>query len=78
MPFNEIGYINIPQQDFANPHNDNFCEHSDFNPGRTPKEFEPLGGINRLRTEVYTAISAFRHERNSTPVSDPDLAWDHN
>lgn len=78
MPFNKIGYINIPQQDFANPHNDHFCEHSDFNPGRTSAGFEPLGGINRLRKEVYSAISEFRHKRNSTPVSDPNLAWDQN
>ena len=76
MPFQEIGRITIPKQDFANSDNDDFCEHSDFNPARTPVEFEPLGGLNRLRKEVYTAISDYRHGRNQREVSDPHLAWD--
>ena len=76
MPFQEVGRISIPKQDFANGHNDDFCEHSDFNPTRTPAEFQALGGLNRLRKEVYSAISAYRHGRNQREVSDPHLAWD--
>ncbi|MEP3232795.1 MAG: catalase [Hyphomicrobiales bacterium] len=76
MPFQEIGRIKIPKQDFANAHSDDFCEHSDFNPARTPDEFQALGGLNRLRKEVYTAISGYRHGRNERAVSDPHLAWD--
>ena len=76
MPFQEIADIKIPKQDFAKPYNDNFCEHSDFNPARTPEEFKALGGINRLRDEVYSAISAYRHQRNDKSVPDPNLAWD--
>ena len=76
MPFQEVGRISIPKQDFAKSHNDDFCEHSDFNPTRTPDEFQALGGLNRLRKEVYSAISAYRHGRNQRDVSDPHLAWD--
>jgi len=75
-PFQDIGMITIPKQDFATPHNDNFCEHSDFNPGRTPKDFEALGGINRLRQAVYSSISKYRHTENAIPVADPNIAWD--
>ena len=76
MPFQEVGRISIPKQDFANSHNDDFCEHSDFNPARTPDDFQALGGLNRLRKEVYQAISDYRHGRNQREVSDPHLAWD--
>ena len=77
-PYQKVAYIQIPKQDFATPHNDNYCEHSDFNPGRTPKEFEALGSLNNLRKAVYTAISDYRHGRNAAIVPDPNLAWDQN
>ena len=77
-PYQKVAYIQMPKQDFATPHNDNYCEHSDFNPGRTPKEFEALGSLNNLRKAVYTAISDYRHGRNAAIVPDPNLAWDQN
>ena len=75
-PYQRIGNIEIAKQNIARPHRDHFCEHTDFHPNRTPDEFKALGGINRMRERVYTAISNFRHKRNATEVPDPNLLWD--
>ena len=40
------------------------CENLTFNPWRAPKENRPLGGVNRIRLEVYLNQSKLRHDYN--------------
>jgi len=35
-----------------------------FNPWRAPVENRPLGGVNRIRLEVYLNQSKLRHDHN--------------
>lgn len=51
-----------------------FCENLTFNPWRCLAEHRPLGGINRARRQVYTAVSKRRHELNGVPQREPTLA----
>ncbi len=75
-PFQRVATIDIPSQDFSAPQRKHFCEHSDFNPGRTMDGFQGLGSINKMREAVYSAISGFRHEKNAQALADPNKAWD--
>lgn len=70
-PYRKVATIRILPQDCDSPERMALCEHLSFNPWRTLPEHRPLGGINRVRREVYPAISQFRHHRNNVPVREP-------
>jgi hypothetical protein len=70
-PYVKVATIKIPSQSCDSPARMALCENLSFNPWRTWPEHKPLGGINRVRREVYPAISAFRHLRNNVPVREP-------
>ncbi|WP_412473596.1 catalase [Halobacteriovorax sp. YZS-1-1] len=40
------------------------CENMTFNPWRAPQVNRPLGGVNRIRLEVYLNQSKLRHDYN--------------
>lgn len=66
-PFYPVGVVHIPRQDLGSDDLRAFqaeCERKSFNPWHALAEHEPLGGINRLRKEVYHAISRLRNEKN--------------
>lgn len=48
-----------------------FCQDLAFNPWRALPEHRPLGGINRVRREVYVALSAMRHDLNRVSYHEP-------
>ncbi len=75
-PFQLLGLIKIPSQDFSKPARTNFCENTSFNPFNTPAGITPAGGINRMRQAVYKAISKHRRERNSVDAPDAHAMWD--
>ena len=70
-PYRKVATIKIPKQGLGTPEQVAFCEHVAFNAWRTLPEHRPLGGINRVRKEVYPAISQFRHQRNAAPIREP-------
>ncbi len=67
----KVATLSIQQQDFDNPERNEFGEQLSFNPWRCLAEHRPLGGISRARRQVYRALSAFRHDRNATPLVEP-------
>jgi hypothetical protein len=73
-PFVRVATIRIPRQDFTSAAQDAFCEDLSYTPWHATAEHRPLGAVNRMRRVVYDAISAWRHERNGTPRSEPTSA----
>jgi hypothetical protein len=48
-----------------------FCENLAFNPWRSLPEHRPLGGINRVRKDLYQELAKFRHQRNGVSYTEP-------
>lgn len=70
-PFRKVARVEILQQDFDTPAQQVFGENLSFNPWRCLAPHRPLGGISRARRQVYRALSAFRHDRNAAPRTEP-------
>ena len=60
-PFVTVATITIPPQDIDLPERKALCEDLVFSPWNGLVEHRPIGGINRLRREVYLASSNLRH-----------------
>jgi len=58
--FKNVATLTIPPQDFDNPLRATECEHLVFTPWHGLVEYQPLGGINRLRLGVYQASAQYR------------------
>ncbi|MBX9912848.1 MAG: catalase family protein [Pseudomonadaceae bacterium] len=63
-PFVTVAKIRVAAQDFDSREQNLFCDNLAFNPWQALPEHRPLGGINRLRKEVYEAVNVYRHQRN--------------
>ncbi len=63
-PEYKVATIRIPAQMFDSPEQMEFGENLSYTPWHTLAEHEPLGGINRVRKEVYRQVSKLRHHRN--------------
>ncbi|MDQ2733233.1 MAG: hypothetical protein M3Y56_16405 [Armatimonadota bacterium] len=72
-PFQKVATICIPAQNFDTPVRRELSENLSFNPWHTLPDHRPLGGINRVRKQVYQSISELRHQLNDVPVSEPDV-----
>jgi hypothetical protein len=59
-PFKNVAVITIDKQNFEYPLQVTECEHLVFTPWHGLAEHQPLGGINRLRLQVYIASSQHR------------------
>lgn len=70
-PFIPVAQIEIPPQVFNTAERDSFGENLSFTPWHSLPEHRPLGGINRVRREVYEAISRLRHDINKAPREEP-------
>jgi hypothetical protein len=70
-PFRKVATITIPVQQFDSPEQLALAEHISYTPWHTLPVHEPLGGINRVRLEVYRTISKLRHEMNGVPRREP-------
>jgi Dyp-type peroxidase family len=65
-PFRKVATIRIPcQRDFTSQAVRNRMESMVFTPWHSLPEHKPLGGINRLRGEVYETIAELRRGMNS-------------
>ncbi|HEY0097607.1 MAG TPA: catalase family protein [Pyrinomonadaceae bacterium] len=70
-PFHKVASINIPRQKIDSPEQMSFAENLSFNPWHSLPEHRPLGSANRVRKEVYIAISEYRRSRNGVPNTEP-------
>ena len=70
-PFTKVARIHIPSQSFESPAQMEFCENLSFNPWRSLPEHRPLGGINRVRKDLYRELADFRHQRNAVTYKEP-------
>jgi hypothetical protein len=70
-PFVKVARVEIPQQTFDSPDQQEFCENLSFTPWHSLPEHRPLGGINRVRRFVYQTISKLRHGLNGAPRAEP-------
>jgi hypothetical protein len=70
-PFRKVAQIEIPPQSFESPERMEFCENLAFNPWRSLPEHRPLGGLNRVRKDLYQALAEFRHRQNGVTYAEP-------
>jgi hypothetical protein len=70
-PFQKVARIHIPPQEFESPERMEFCENLAFNPWRVFPEHRPLGGLNRVRKDLYRASAEFRHQQNGVSYTEP-------
>jgi Dyp-type peroxidase family len=70
-PFLTVATIRIPRQEFTSEAQKVFAENLSFTPWHSLLEHRPLGGINRVRRDVYEDISKRRHEANGVPRREP-------
>lgn len=63
-PFIKLATLQIPRQKFRNKERMELAEALSFSPGNALPSHAPLGGLNRARIAIYTALSKFRHERD--------------
>jgi catalase len=75
-PFQPVGKIEVPTQQIDSDHRDARCENLIFTPWNAPAEQRPLGGINRLRKDVYERISKYRTEHNGVVPEEAGVVWD--
>jgi hypothetical protein len=68
--YQNVATIVIEPQDIDNPLQATECEHLVLTPWHGLKEHRPLGGINRLRRDVYIA-SAKRRAQTAEPTGFP-------
>lgn len=77
-PFHRVARIQIDAQD--NPRltdekslkeADSFCENLALTPWHSLKAHKPLGGIQRMRKDIYQAVSAARHKHNGVELKEP-------
>ena len=71
-PQQPIARIVIPPQDAYSPARRVFSDDRlSFNPWHCLPEHQPLGSIMRVRIKAYEKSSAFRHEMNVQPRTEP-------
>lgn len=65
-PYVKVGRLVLDQQsDFLSDDKRAACENMTFNPWRAPQANRPLGGVNRVRLEVYLRQFNMRDEYNA-------------
>lgn len=65
-PMIKVGKLIIDQQEgFRSAEQMLACENLTYNPWRAPEVNRPLGGVNRIRLEVYLKQSKLRHDHNN-------------
>ena len=63
-PLIKVATLHIPKQKFRTAQRAELAEALSFSPAHALAAHAPLGGLNRARTAIYAALSAFRHERS--------------
>jgi hypothetical protein len=63
-PFLKVATLRLPMQRFRNVKRAQQAEALSFSPAHALPAHAPLGGLNRARSKIYTALSRFRHKRD--------------
>jgi hypothetical protein len=63
-PFLKVATLHLPAQKFRNAKRAQHAEALSFSPAHALPAHAPLGGLNRARSKIYTALSKFRHKRD--------------
>lgn len=71
-PFVPIAHIEIPQQTFSTPEQNEFCEDLSFNPWHSLPEHRPTGVFNRVRKALYEEVAKYRWDANRRQYGDED------
>ena len=64
-PFTTVATIVVEDQEFQGANSMAECEAMSFNPWNALSAHKPLGGMNRVRKELYDEIAEFRAQQNS-------------
>ena len=73
-PLVKVATIRIVKQKFYTEAQQLYGDQLSFTPWHALPEHRPLGGINRSRKAIYSAISKFRHDRNGEVRTEP-TSW---
>lgn len=69
-PFTPVARITIKSQPFMDDDNMAACERTGFNPWQSLSEHQPLGGINRVRKDIYEQVFSYREAINRSRGED--------
>jgi hypothetical protein len=70
-PYRKLATLTIPAQRFTSEAQMEFCENLSFTPWHALPAHRPLGGINRVRRQVYETVSRLRHDLNGAERAEP-------
>lgn len=71
-PAIRVGTLELPQQDVREAGRQQFCENISMTPWHGMREHQPIGGIQRLRLDLYKEVSQLRHRLNGAPAYEPE------
>ncbi len=69
-PYRPVALLLIPRQEIDTEQQKATCRQLAFNVWHAIADHRPLGGINRLRREVYPISAAWRHQETVAPPRD--------
>ncbi len=71
-PYVAVARLTLPAQDAYSPARQAYFDDMlSFRPAHSLAAHRPLGSIMRARLTTYQALSAYRHERNHQPQTEP-------
>jgi hypothetical protein len=70
-PWHAVARIEFFPQEFQSPEQFAFCQNLTFNPWHSLKAHMPLGGLNRARRDVMTAMQDVRLRENGNQRFEP-------
>lgn len=72
-PFVKVAEIAVEPQDITATERSVMAENMSFTPWRALKVHRPLGGINRARRKIYSAVSKKRHDETGAEHKEPTM-----
>lgn len=69
-PYRTVALLLIPRQEIETEQQKTKCRQLAFNVWHAIADHRPLGGINRLRRDVYPISAAWRHQEAAAPPRD--------
>lgn len=69
-PYRTVALLLIPRQEIDTEQQKTMCRQLAFNVWNALADHRPLGGINRLRREVYPVSAAWRRQEGFAPSQE--------
>jgi len=73
-PLFDLAYVTIPQQSFGTSGQEVFCDWMNFGPALSVEPHGPVGDAQAIRTAVYAAMMALRHQLMGQVNRDASLS----